>query len=35
MSGCNQLQYEPSIEAKPTTNLADSPSAWTSTSTSR
>jgi hypothetical protein len=25
-SGCNQLQYEPSIEAKPTTNLADSPS---------
>ena len=26
MSGCNQLQYEPSIEAKPTTNLADSPS---------
>jgi hypothetical protein len=26
MSGCNQLQYEPSIEAKPTTSLADSPS---------
>jgi hypothetical protein len=25
-NGCNQLQYEPSIEAKPTTNLADSPS---------
>ncbi|HEY2335163.1 MAG TPA: hypothetical protein VGH58_09175 [Solirubrobacterales bacterium] len=25
-SGCNQLQYEPSLEAKPTTNLADSPS---------
>jgi hypothetical protein len=26
INGCNQLQYEPSIEAKPTTNLADSPS---------
>jgi hypothetical protein len=26
VNGCNQLQYEPSIEAKPTTNLADSPS---------
>ena len=26
ISGCNQLQYEPTIEAKPTTNLADSPS---------
>ena len=26
LGGCNQLQYEPSIEVKPTTNLADSPS---------
>ncbi len=26
VTGCNQLQFEPSIEAKPTTNLADSPS---------
>jgi hypothetical protein len=26
INGCNQLQYEPGIEAKPTTNLADSPS---------
>jgi uncharacterized repeat protein (TIGR01451 family) len=26
VNGCNQLQYEPSIEVKPTTNLADSPS---------
>ncbi|HEY2334886.1 MAG TPA: hypothetical protein VGH58_07770 [Solirubrobacterales bacterium] len=25
-NGCNQLQYEPSIEARPTTGLADSPS---------
>jgi hypothetical protein len=24
--GCNQLQFEPTIEARPTTNLADSPS---------
>jgi hypothetical protein len=24
--GCNQLEFEPSIEARPTTNLADSPS---------
>ncbi len=26
LSGCNQLSFEPTIEAKPTTNLADSPS---------
>jgi hypothetical protein len=26
ITGCNQLQYEPSLEARPTTNLADSPS---------
>jgi hypothetical protein len=26
MGGCNQLQYDPSLEARPTTNLADSPS---------
>ncbi|HWA53609.1 MAG TPA: hypothetical protein VG816_05490, partial [Solirubrobacterales bacterium] len=26
VDGCNQLQFEPTIEAKPTTNLADSPS---------
>jgi hypothetical protein len=26
LSGCNQLQFEPTIEARPTTNLADSPS---------
>jgi hypothetical protein len=26
VNGCNQLQYEPSVEAKPTTGLADSPS---------
>jgi uncharacterized repeat protein (TIGR01451 family) len=26
IGGCNQLQYEPSIQARPTTNLADSPS---------
>jgi hypothetical protein len=26
VNGCNQLQFSPSIEAKPTTNLADSPS---------
>ncbi len=26
MAGCNQLQFEPTLEAKPTTNLADSPS---------
>jgi hypothetical protein len=26
VNGCNQLQFEPTIEAKPTTNLADSPS---------
>jgi uncharacterized repeat protein (TIGR01451 family) len=26
ISGCNQLHFEPTIEAKPTTNLADSPS---------
>jgi hypothetical protein len=26
VNGCNELQFEPSIEAKPTTNLADSPS---------
>jgi hypothetical protein len=26
INGCNQLQYEPSIEARPTTGLADSPS---------
>jgi hypothetical protein len=26
ISGCNQLQFEPEIEARPTTNLADSPS---------
>ncbi len=26
VSGCNQLQFEPTIESKPTTNLADSPS---------
>jgi hypothetical protein len=26
INGCNQLQYEPSLEARPTTNLADSPS---------
>jgi hypothetical protein len=26
MGGCNQLQYEPSVQARPTTNLADSPS---------
>jgi hypothetical protein len=26
IGGCNQLQYEPSVEARPTTNLADSPS---------
>lgn len=26
INGCNQLQYQPSLEAKPTTNLADSPS---------
>lgn len=25
-SGCNELEFEPSIEAKPTTDLADSPS---------
>ena len=25
LSGCNHLEYEPSIEAQPTTNLADSP----------
>jgi hypothetical protein len=26
ISGCNQLDFEPRIDAKPTTNLADSPS---------
>jgi hypothetical protein len=26
VDGCNELKFEPSIEAKPTTNLADSPS---------
>jgi hypothetical protein len=26
LSGCNQLAYEPTLEAKPTTNVADSPS---------
>jgi hypothetical protein len=26
IGGCNQLQFQPTIEAKPTTNLADSPS---------
>jgi hypothetical protein len=26
LSGCNALEYEPTIEAQPTTNLADSPS---------
>jgi hypothetical protein len=26
ISGCNQLKFEPTIEASPTTNLADSPS---------
>ncbi|HWA53759.1 MAG TPA: hypothetical protein VG816_06255, partial [Solirubrobacterales bacterium] len=26
VDGCNQLQFEPTIEARPTTNLADSPS---------
>ncbi len=26
LDGCNQLQFEPSISAQPTTNLADSPS---------
>ncbi|HEX3042037.1 MAG TPA: hypothetical protein VHP56_08135 [Solirubrobacterales bacterium] len=26
IDGCNQLQFEPTIEARPTTNLADSPS---------
>jgi hypothetical protein len=26
ISGCNQLEFKPTIEAKPTTNLADSPS---------
>ena len=26
MSGCNQLEFDPRVEAKPTTNLADSPS---------
>jgi hypothetical protein len=26
INGCNQLQYEPSVEARPTTTLADSPS---------
>ncbi|HEY2333692.1 MAG TPA: hypothetical protein VGH58_01620 [Solirubrobacterales bacterium] len=26
VNGCNQLQYEPSVEASPTTTLADSPS---------
>jgi hypothetical protein len=25
LSGCNQIEYEPSIKAQPTTNLADSP----------
>ena len=25
-SGCNQLQFNPTIETKPTTNLADAPS---------
>jgi uncharacterized repeat protein (TIGR01451 family) len=26
MSGCNSLEFEPSLEARPTTNVADSPS---------
>jgi hypothetical protein len=26
VDGCNQMQFEPTLEAKPTTNLADSPS---------
>ena len=26
LSGCNQLSFDPTIEARPTTNLADSPS---------
>ncbi|HWA54421.1 MAG TPA: hypothetical protein VG816_09645, partial [Solirubrobacterales bacterium] len=26
VDGCNQLQFEPTIESRPTTNLADSPS---------
>lgn len=26
IDGCNQLQFEPTIESRPTTNLADSPS---------
>jgi hypothetical protein len=26
VDGCNELEFEPTIEAKPTTNLADSPS---------
>ncbi len=28
VDGCNQLRFEPSIEAHPTTNLADSPSGF-------
>ena len=26
MTGCNEVEFNPTIEAKPTTNLADSPS---------
>jgi hypothetical protein len=26
MTGCNQLEFEPTLQARPTTNLADSPS---------
>jgi uncharacterized repeat protein (TIGR01451 family) len=26
MSGCNQLEFEPTLQARPTTNVADSPS---------
>ncbi len=26
MNGCNQLEFEPTLEARPTTNLADAPS---------
>ena len=33
-TGCDQLEFNPTIEAEPTTNVADSPSASTSSSTS-
>ena len=34
LGGCNQLNFDPTIESQPTTDLADSPRASTSTSTS-